>query len=554
MASNPLFLTIVPEDVSSNLNINALLPYQADDGPGLVEAALERLSEGLASLDVLVLYDAFDRLEVVLELKYILSEKLLVPLINALYLLVTNVDLVRVTAEPRQSAARILRKLLKQAKHAKLSLHFGWRPLAAIIDHYLFPPHNHERLNSEQSHMQQVLILAGKMKRHFGVNADEEVWSEFQLTPLSDGEKYARSLAFLFLLLPIESKAFASTKILPSVADADSPFWAYRTQNYDSIRVCLLARIAKRFPELISGGTVGIVFDLFYDHIRFPLPADAKAGSGSGCLGAGTAQKGSRMILESKKGRSYGAKFCAHMLSNQDFLRYWEAFAKSIDSLCHPSNSGQWSGEIAVFLSQTVGLVSTLVHRKSIAPERAFLENSWSILKNLMISKNPTAQLSASVAIKYLCSIDTFFVPELLQLTTDSVMNLNEPLRTKALIGTVSACIRSLSITPFVADIMCLLELLLPSIDPNDPIKTFDVLFFVINFATNVSFAALETQPDLLDAHARMECICAIFAERLLNFVRHMPRINNAKEVKNQDSGAVQLLAVQTHSNFVVCL
>lgn len=545
MPTNLLSITIAPEDVSTNININALLPYRADDGLGLVRTAVERLSEGLASLDVLVLYDAFDRLEIVLELKYVFSEKLLLPLIDALYLLVINPDLVQVTAEPRQSAARILRRLLRQAKHARLSLCFGWRPLAAIIDHYLFPPHNHERLGSEQSHLQQVLILAGKMKRHFGADADEEIWSEFQLTPVSDGESYARSLAFLLLLLPVESREFAATKVIPSVADTDSPFWAYRTQSYDSIRVCLLARVAKRFPDLISGKVVGIVFDMFYDHIRFPLPADAKAGSGSGCLAAGKAQKGSRIIFESKKGKSYGAKFCAHMLSNQDFLRCWGEFAKSIDSLCHPSNSGQWSGEIAVFLSQIVGLAAMLAQRRSISPERSFLENSWSILKNLMISKGPTAQLSASVAIKYLCSIDTFFVPELLQLTTDSLMNLNEPLRTRALIGTVSGCIRSLSTTPFVADTICLLELLLPSIDPNDPVKTFDVLFFVINFATNVSFAAPEGQPDLLDAYARMECICAVFVERLLNFVRHMPRIGDIKEVKNQDSGAAQLLAVQ---------
>lgn len=524
------------------------LPYQVDDADVLLFDLQEKITIAVTSKGTADIVNVLDSIEMILHTKYTLDRKLATSLATYLFHIVTSLE-EEYTTSLRSTAAPLLRRLIKHDKHESDPLiKFDWKPIAKLINHYLFPSKDKQHLEIELDNIKELLARLHCITVTFGVGADRAIWFTFPLEPIHAREQYAKSMSALTYLLPCTDAELVTRLLIPLISDASSSFWAYRTTEYDLCRLTILARIARKHPRVISHDLILMCMDTLKDKLHLPRLDTTSVCPGSGSFGlAGSAQheRSCKILTEYQRGKHYGAKFCAYMLNGDDcdMVSVLHSFLEPLNSLCHPTNVGKWSSEIAEFLRSLCGYVSKRCAKSAdYTPPKGFVPLCWKLLQNLMLSHQLVTRRAASTALQYLSSFSTLFVPEILQSLNESFGTMTSPLRTTALIGALSSCTRSLACPEYTPQVLDFLELLVTSINPTDYLRTFEVLVFYANTSFFVALCNLEDSPRLLD-------ISLLFIDRILEAIRQLPPVEEEATL-NLETGLSHLLSLSTHSFF----
>ncbi|CAA7258771.1 unnamed protein product [Cyclocybe aegerita] len=181
----------------------------------------------------------------------------------------------------------------------------------------------------------------------------------------------------------------------------------------------------------------------------------------------------------------------------------------SIESFFHPSNTGAWTLSLTTFI-QRLGSEFTkrwneeeqptcktpITHRLTPAIRRALV----TILKTpallAMFSKDPISMSYAQGALRSLALLEpSLIMPELLERAYGGLEVVNETHRTTAVLSMLSGISR-----PLVSEqiwlggqkhIVPLLELCIPGIDLNDPVKTVCATMFIVSVVQHIKIGDL---------------------------------------------------------------
>ena len=420
--------------LKADKDIITRLPYQVDDADSLLSDLREKITIAMNSKGNIDISNALDSMEMILKTKYTLDRKLAVSLATYLFHIITSLE-EEYTTNLRNTAAPLLRRLIKHEKHeSEHCIKFDWKPVAKLIDHYLFPSKDKQRLEIELDNVKELLVKLRCITGTFGEDADLAIWFTFPLDPIHAREQYAKSLSALTYLLPLTNTELVTRILIPLIRDPSSSFWAYRTTEYDLCRLTILARIARKHPRAIPHDLILLCMDILKDKLHLPRLDTTSVCPGSGSFGvAGSTQheRSCKILTDFQKGKHYGAKFCAYMLNGDDcyMVSTLHSFFAPLNSLCHPTNVGRWSSEIADFLRSLCGYVSKRCAKSTdYTPPDEFVISCWKLLQNLMLSHQLVTRRVASTAIQYLSSFSTRFVPKILQSLSESFGTMTSPL------------------------------------------------------------------------------------------------------------------------------
>ncbi|SCV72468.1 BQ2448_4005 [Microbotryum intermedium] len=198
-----------------------------------------------------------------------------------------------------------------------------------------------------------------------------------------------------------------------------------------------------------------------------------------------------------------------------------DALAKLVqatEGFFHPSNYGAWAPNLGRFLQN----VTWEFHKRTKEEERAdcktplewrltptvrleFVKTMRTVALLSMFSRDPMTIANAQAALKLMGYLEPDLIfPALLERSYPALETLLETQRTTACItalSTVSPPLISRSVYPAGAkNLVPLLELCLPGLDVNDPIKTMSTAMFVIQAVTSVMVDDL-TRPEIQSAY-----------------------------------------------------
>ncbi|THH18097.1 hypothetical protein EW146_g2829 [Bondarzewia mesenterica] len=181
----------------------------------------------------------------------------------------------------------------------------------------------------------------------------------------------------------------------------------------------------------------------------------------------------------------------------------------STESFFHPSNSGLWTMSLTSFLSRLTyefskrwaeeeqpACKTPVTHRLSPAIRRAFVMTLRSPALLAMFSKDPLSMSHAQSSLRFLAMLEPGLVmPELLERAYGGLEIVNETHRTTAVLSMLSGIA-----LPLVSEkvwvggqkhIVPLLELCIPGIDLNDPIKTVCTTMFIVSVVQHIKIGDL---------------------------------------------------------------
>ncbi|KAF9015006.1 hypothetical protein BDQ17DRAFT_1418131 [Cyathus striatus] len=185
----------------------------------------------------------------------------------------------------------------------------------------------------------------------------------------------------------------------------------------------------------------------------------------------------------------------------------------STESFFHPSNTGGWTHILASFLHR---LASEFIkrfneeqlpdcripesHRLTLAIRRSFVTILRTPSLLAMFAKDPIATSFAQGALRALAMLEPdLIMPDLLERAYDGLEVVNETHRTTAVLSMLSGIAR-----PLVTEklwlggqkhLVPLLELCLPGIDLNDPVKTVCATLFIVSAVQHIKIGDLTRQP-----------------------------------------------------------
>ncbi|EIN13635.1 hypothetical protein PUNSTDRAFT_94829 [Punctularia strigosozonata HHB-11173 SS5] len=184
----------------------------------------------------------------------------------------------------------------------------------------------------------------------------------------------------------------------------------------------------------------------------------------------------------------------------------------STESFFHPSNSGPWTLALTTFIQRLTSEFSKrwheeaqascetpITHRLTLSIRRAFVKILRTPALLAMFSKDPISMSYAQGALKYMAVLEPSLVmPELLERAYGGLEVVNETHRTTAVLSMLSGVA-----LPLVNEhvwlggqkhIVPLLELCIPGIDLNDPIKTVCTTMFIVSAVQHIKIGDLSIQ------------------------------------------------------------
>ncbi|CAG8507014.1 6948_t:CDS:10 [Ambispora gerdemannii] len=512
-------------------------------------------------------------------------------------------------------ASICMRLLKKKEKIGPEDLTLPWKPLFEIIDRTFFPKNRQKTLISESKQIKSIVRLVDYAQRFFPPETSEEILKK--ILPIYNANSLGDAFvvqAYLVHFLPTRPSAdgeYLATKWLSTIFS----LWylipgslIYQTEFLD-----LVARVAEdnvmmdlNDPNMIGVFTkdqVRTVFATGSKMMDIPV-GSANSGSGRGTPIVGWASKvdmraGSAMLLR-KKGDKFKmmAKFIVFTMfpqpddpSKESSLNHLANLIQATESYYHPSNFGRWTFSIVRFL-QFLGYEFLKRWRDEQKPEcttpsyrRLTTEIRHEfvlILRNVtflsMFGKDALSIGASHAALKYLAWLEpTLIFPSLLERVYPSLETLTETHRTTSSISALSLlAIPLFSRVHYPAGgkhLAPLLNLVIPGIDMNDPIKTISSLIFITHAVMGVPLVDLTEGAangngfrwsgiEFDDLHddgmeidgAEEDALCKAstaefvdwatkFYERVFVIFEYLPKQDNRKiKVHNMETGLVTVL------------
>ena len=241
--------------------------------------------------------------------------------------------------------------------------------------------------------------------------------------------------------------------------------------------------------------------------IGTPVPGE-KAAPGSS---AGPGQLLSTALGILKKQRTY--------LGGSKALDALAKFIQATEGYFHPSNYGKWAPKLGRFLQNVTWEFlkrwreeerkecrTPTEWRLTPTIKREFVLTMRTVALLSMFSRDPITIANAQAALKTMALLEPdLIVPSVLERAFPALETLTETHRTTACItalATISpAMISRTNYPPGAKHLISLLELCLPGLDVNDPIKTMSTGMFVLQACSQIVIDDL-TRPELQDTVA----------------------------------------------------
>ncbi|KAF4572630.1 hypothetical protein EYR36_007140 [Pleurotus pulmonarius] len=299
--------------------------------------------------------------------------------------------------------------------------------------------------------------VAGAAKKDGAKWRDVGIWSESEWTTLIGKGLGSMSLSVLFdrrTFLTIEPKMFLSGASVSAMADIHGDMQSLRIKKSVN-RQSALAKI--------------IVYSMSVDGPERTTTAGTPAGD-------------SRSLPSHSNGYLAGSKA----------LDSLEKLITCTESFFHPSNSGAWSLSLTTFLhrltAEFIRRVKEEEQPSCIIPQAqrltpAIRRNFVRILRTpaliAMFSKDPVAASYAQGSLRTMALLNPdLIMPELLERAYGGLEVVNETHRTTAVLGGQK-------------HLVPLLELCIPGIDLNDPVKTVCATMFIVSAVQHVRIGEL---------------------------------------------------------------
>jgi proteasome activator subunit 4 len=343
-----------------------------------------------------------------------------------------------------------------------------------------------------------MVLLISKMRRYYDAKTTDEVLAEFRPLLCPHDHMCNQAQGFLCLFLPSNNQCVEWLEECLSmwIWNDNNPYWDH---NF----FFLFRRLAQD-----SIGLINWTPHLHLIYTRILRSLDLPVGSASrAAYNRFPSQSCSVFTGNFNQCKSSLVEHCAHfiiwMMSPKcpDALDLLKKLFQSIESYYHPSNGGNWSGGLGLFLQALCkALARRALNEKSEdckTPESYRLSNEQiqefvnlvlPVAQTAMYGKSTRLAMSAVQAIKHLTYLTPSTVlPTIMERISEDLQTLTETHQTTAAMGLLSVIIfpmmktREFNASAYIHDLM---NFSLPGIDANDPFKTFITIRFFVGLLT----------------------------------------------------------------------
>ncbi|ORY39104.1 hypothetical protein BCR33DRAFT_662528, partial [Rhizoclosmatium globosum] len=459
-------------------------------------------------------------------------------------------------------------------------LEIDWKPLWELIRRSSFPRGRERVFAIDASYTQETLKLVRTVRRLFPPSATPEILEEF--LPDVNPHNQAHMLNIVGHMTVFLPTNRVPSPIPNSTLDSSAPafYWvptlihiwslSDNSSHLDKSIMSTFARLAEdqvHAPHL-CGWTDEIVRVVVECGLR---DLDLPVGGSGGKKG-----KGSSALIP------YLSRFLIWTLYPSSVngyvppttsLTHLQTLLQAAETFFHPSNHGPWSTKLAVLLHHlSAGFLKRWRKESSpdcktpaslrLTPElkRQFVETIQSCAFLSMFSKDPRAVSEANGAIKSLAYLEPEIVlPKVLERVFPALETLTETHRTSACLSNLGLTILPLlnrQLFPSGAKhFIDLLNLTLPGIDMNDPMKTTSTFVFISSAFMGVPIVDLsnsmvddeetEDDRDVRFSTAAFEEWIVLFLNRIYVMFENLPQIHGSSD-ENTMEGV--LLSMATYS------
>ncbi|KAG2196811.1 hypothetical protein INT47_002738 [Mucor saturninus] len=487
-------------------------------------------------------------------------------------------------------------------------LQLQWRPLFEIIDKTLFPKARQRALISESKLLGAVLRLTGYAQRFFSSTSSQEILDEFlpKFTTHSVSEAI-RAQGYIVLFLPVENQpnyTLQSQDYLSTIFSLWSIFTCSST--YDTQFASLVSRIAESNLDvgnsdigLFTKQQVKTVFTTGLRMMNLPVGSRSDGSSSVGGAAGGTTtgygsqgirvdtKAGSSLLLRKRPEKFKSlARFIVYTIipdtNNSSYsLDLLSEMIQATELYYHPSNHGQWSYFLTSFARH---LSSEFLKRwreelepdcktpkeRRLTPEirHKFVMILRPVTYLSMFGKDQYTVGASQFTLKFLSWLEPGLIfPGLLERIYPSLETLTETHRTSSALSILA----DIALPLFSRDhypaggkhLLPLLQLAIPGIDMNDPLKTISSLMFISTALMSIPiFDQTQVPNDYFPTEEYMEGVelsretedylvkattgefeewLAKFMRRVFTIFENLPQENRKKQ-GNMEVGLTQML------------
>ncbi|KAJ3398810.1 hypothetical protein HDU80_008541 [Chytriomyces hyalinus] len=483
-------------------------------------------------------------------------------------------------------AVRLLKKKHLDKDLIKQGFAVDWKPLWEQVRRCVFPRGKERVFSADSAYANEIIKLIRECRRFFPASATLEILEEFLPDMNPHNLIHMQRVADVWTrLLPTNQIPTPPKSFQGSSAAVDAPgfywvptvfsLWSFVTGNsdLDLYFLGLLARLAEDQsgkPEL-AGWTDDMISTVFALGLRdLDLPVGSGAGQG------GRQSRGSKSKI-----LPYFARFIVYTIYPEQStatgsysppktsLSQLQTLLQATETYFHPSNYGAWSSKLSNFLHNLVNEFLKRWRQESkpdcttptelrLTPEirKAFVESVHVCAFLAMFSKDPRAVSDANSTIKLLAYLEPEIVlPKVLDRVFPSLENLTETHRTQACLSNLGITILPIvnrSLFPSGArNFVDLLNLALPGIDMNDPMKTSSTLVFISSAflavpLANVSNSMVDDDENEDDREVRLSTAALeewilLFLDRIYVLFENLPQIFGSSNENTMENVIVSM-------------
>lgn len=227
----------------------------------------------------------------------------------------------------------------------------------------------------------------------------------------------------------------------------------------------------------------------------------------------------------------------------------------NLRNLCHPSNRGNWSNQIELFLGYICGSLAKLRKKDGRLFVDEIVEKIWTLSELLLFSKSGPSISSFSCSNLANLRPETI-VPRIVALISASIDSISEPHRTTSAIGLLQVSMPNLLDSPLgIGPVLSLLPAVVFGIDSNDQLKTINTLSLFFNFSEtagkieNISLNPYASDNETLQLQEAKELtgqfpdIFLLFTENVIAYLRSI----STNEEGNPDDNLHKMIIVITN-------
>lgn len=230
-----------------------------------------------------------------------------------------------------------------------------------------------------------------------------------------------------------------------------------------------------------------------------------------------------------------------YSLSVHDKLMF---FLDSLRSLCHPSNHGQWSVPIELFLGYFAGTLAKQTNKNekwlnAVSEDLVseIVEKIWNLSELLVFARSGPALsgmcISSFTCINLANIRPQLIVPKMMLAVSGALESVSEPHRTISAIGLLQVSMPNLMKSPVgIVSVLSLLPTVVFGIDSNDQLKSIRTLSMFLSFSeaariediSELSFECLDEWTDSCqeakELTGQFSDVFLLFTENVISYLR----------------------------------